>query len=96
MLMDRRWLTVSRDERPDSDRWWWDDEDFPREGLHLMLTTREHVLGITLEPGEVTIRTRHRYFQPAFSARLHLLRREGRWAYAQAGTRTLWLWGRQG
>lgn len=93
--MKRRWLTVTRDEKPDSDRWFWDDEDFPERGMHFSVTTPKRTLGITLEPGELTVRTRYRYFQPAFSAQVHLLRKEGRWAYAQSGTRTLWLWGRQ-
>ena len=89
----RRWLILTREERPDSDSWWWDeDDDLPRGGFHFMLTTRKRVLSVTLELGEMTVRTRHRYFQPVISAQCHLLRRDGRWAYVQAGTRTWWAW----
>lgn len=84
-----RWPSVTQEEKPESYTDLWDDlDEAPVRGLHVMLSSGRGLLSIALEPGELTIRTRHRYFQPAFSVRA--LRDLG---YVQAGTRTLWLWG---
>jgi hypothetical protein len=81
----RRGLTTTK-EAPERSPIW-EDEDFVGKGITFSAFTRKNMLSVALEPGEITVRTRYRYFQPAFSVRLH----RGL-AYIQAGTRTLWIY----
>lgn len=67
---------------------WWEDDDLPEKGLHLMATTRKRVLSVNLEPGEIVVRTRHWWDQQLLCLQVHP--RKG-WACVRLGTRHWWL-----